>query len=116
MRRFFSWLFQRELKEVLRESVEEVKVEIADSAMKEAEDRIASFKKSIGHSAEDVKKAINEYHEKRMKVMGEPINKARDAYREARNTMVECVEDYLDKAETIDRIVESINKKQLKKG
>jgi hypothetical protein len=62
MRKFFSWLFQRELKEVLRETVEEIRSEVKESVTKEAEERIASCKNSLYSSLDEIKKGIEKYH------------------------------------------------------
>jgi hypothetical protein len=46
--------------------------------------------------------------------MKRPLSDAKREYEQAFNILVERIDHHLSKAETIDRIVESINKKQIR--
>jgi len=114
MRRFFSWLFQRELKEVMSKIVEEVRKEVKDSVTKDAEERIIKCREELGEALEKIKKGIRDYHNKRLAFNEESLTSSRKECIDAQRIMVDECTNFLNQAETIDMIVESINKKQIR--
>jgi hypothetical protein len=115
MRRFFSWLFQRELKEVMSKIVEEIRNEVKDSVTKDAEERIIKCREELGEALEKIKKGIRDYHEKRLRFNEESLTSSRKECIDAQRIMVDECTNFLNQAETIDMIVESINKKQIRR-